>query len=155
MPEIDAEIEDITKTIWASLFELPLRVEGESRLGSESLMTACVQVVGAWTGAVILQSPITLARTLAEQMFQSDRPLTLEEVRDALGELANIIAGNVKALFPGPSRISLPAVAAGSDYRFDVVDGGAVTMVSFSSNGQPLRVTLFQGTARSAHRSHD
>jgi CheY-specific phosphatase CheX len=147
MPRIDADIEDITRAIWASLFELPLRVEGESRLGSDSLVTACVQVVGAWTGAVILQSPMSLARALAEQMFQSDRPLTLDEVRDALGELANMIAGNVKALFPGPSRISLPAVAAGSDYRFDVVDGSALTTVSFSYNGQPLRVTLFQGSA--------
>lgn len=145
MADIDTDIEDITRTIWATLFELPLRVEGESRLGSESLMTACVQVVGAWTGAVILQSPMTLARTLADQMFQSDRPLTLDEVRDALGELANMIAGNVKALFPGPSRISLPTVAAGNDYQFDVVDGSAVSTVFFSCDGEPLRVTLFQG----------
>jgi CheY-specific phosphatase CheX len=145
MADIDTDIEDITKTIWATLLELPLRVEGESRLGSESLVTACVQVVGAWTGAVILQSPMTLARTLADQMFQSDRPLTLDEVRDALGELANMIAGNVKASFPGPSRISLPTVAAGNDYQFDVVDGSEVSTVFFSCNGEPLRVTLFQG----------
>jgi CheY-specific phosphatase CheX len=87
---------------------------------------------------------MALARALADQMFQTNEPLTLDEVRDALGEFTNMIAGNVKALFPGPSRISLPAVAAGSDYRFDVVDGSALTTVSFSSDGQPLRVTLFQ-----------
>jgi chemotaxis protein CheX len=78
-------------------------------------------------------------------MFQGESTPTLDEVRDALGELTNVIGGNVKALFPGPSRISLPTVAVGSDYEVGVVDTTAVTSVSFTCDGHPMLVTLFQG----------
>ena len=42
-----------------------------------------------------------------------------EDVADALGELANVVGGNVKAVLPGPSVLGLPEVgsapAAGPD----------------------------------------
>ena len=33
-----------------------------------------------------------------------------EDVADALGELANVVGGNVKAVLPGPSVLGLPEV---------------------------------------------
>ena len=36
--------------------------------------------------------------------------VTTEDVTDALGELANIIGGNVKSLLPEPCALSLPHV---------------------------------------------
>ena len=33
-----------------------------------------------------------------------------EDVDDALGELANVVGGNVKAVLPGPSVLGLPEV---------------------------------------------
>ncbi|HVD28484.1 MAG TPA: chemotaxis protein CheX [Mycobacteriales bacterium] len=59
--------------------------------------------------------PTRLARTAASAMF--DRPaeaLTDDEVADALGELTNMIGGNLKSLLPGPSRLSMPAVTVGA-----------------------------------------
>ena len=46
-------------------------------------------------------------------MFAADEDsLGLEEVQDALGEISNMIAGNIKPLLPGASRISLPSVVS-------------------------------------------
>jgi chemotaxis protein CheX len=139
-----ADIEEITRTLWATLFDLPLVRVSAASIPPGETVTACVQIVGAWRGAVVLRCSLPLARVLSEQMFQADEPLTLAELRDAIGELANVIGGNVKALFPGPSQISLPAVAVGTDYEFGVVEAGAATDVPFTCGGMPLQVTLYQ-----------
>jgi chemotaxis protein CheX len=144
--EIAADIEDITQTIWSTMFDLPLEAAGPAVLGSEPVLTGCVQIVGGWNGAVMLQCPMSLASTLTEQMFQAGTVPTLEEIRDALGELTNVLGGNLKATLPGPSHISLPTVAIGSDYELGVIDASSVTAVSFSCDGHPLRVTLFEGS---------
>jgi|SRR5579859_94311 len=146
MVTISADIEDITRTIWATLFDLPLELRDAGELGPESSsVTSCVQIDGAWHGALVLKCPMALAQTLTAQMFQTDELVPdLEEVRDALGELANVVGGNVKALLPAPSQISLPAVAIGSDYELSVIGTSEVASVSFSCDGHPLLVTLLQ-----------
>jgi chemotaxis protein CheX len=147
--EIAAEIEQITQSIWGSLFELPLSADGSGFVSSEPAVTACVLIVGAWHGAVMLQCPLSLASTLADQMFQSGSEPTLDEVRDALGELTNMLGGNLKAVLPGPSQISLPTVAVGSDYDVGVPDAKVVTRVPFVCDGEPLLVTLFEAEVKS------
>jgi chemotaxis protein CheX len=144
MTTIDADIEDVTRTIWSTLFELPLENADPAPLGPESTVTSCVQIEGAWQGAVVLQCPLTLARVLTAAMFESDTTPALVEVRDALGELANMLGGNVKALLPEPCSISLPAVAVGADYQLSVVGTSAVASLSFTYDGEPLMVTLLK-----------
>jgi chemotaxis protein CheX len=141
---ISADIESITKSIWATLFDLSLELGHSGGIGPEPSVTSCVQIDGAWHGALVMTCPMPLARTLTAQMFQAESTPDLDEVRDALGELANMLGGNVKALLPAPSQISLPAVAIGSDYQLSVVGTSQVARVSFSCDGQSLVITLLQ-----------
>jgi chemotaxis protein CheX len=141
---ISADIESITRTIWSTLFDLPLEPGHTGTIGQEPSVTSCVQIDGAWHGALVMTCPITLARTLTTQMFQAESAPDLDDVRDALGELANMLGGNVKTLLPAPSQISLPAVAIGSDYQLSVVGTSEVARVSFSCDGQSLVITLLQ-----------
>jgi hypothetical protein len=56
-----------------------------------------------------------LAHALTTRMFASDAPST-GDLLDAVGELANILGGNVKALLftlSGPARLSLPSAVLG------------------------------------------
>jgi chemotaxis protein CheX len=144
MITIGADIEGITRTIWATLFDLPLELGDAGEPGAESSVTSCVQIDGDWHGALVLKCPMALAQTLTAQMFQTESAPDLDDVRDALGELANMVGGNVKALLPAPSQISLPAVAMGSDYQLSVVGTSEVASISFSCDGHPLLVTLLQ-----------
>jgi chemotaxis protein CheX len=67
------------------------------------------------------------------------------EIEDAWGELANMVAGNVKALLPRPCQLSLPAVVQGLDYHL-VVPGTRVFAQSFlECQGEPVLVTLLEG----------
>lgn len=144
----DTDLEDIVRTIWETLLGLPVE-QGEGDVGkADSMVTSIVHVHGAWNGAVVLQCPGTLSASLAGAMFQSDGMPSGDEIRDALGELANMVAGNMKALLPQPSTISLPAVAFGSDYEFDVVGATVVARVPLTCQGLAFTVTLVRDGAQ-------
>lgn len=144
MSKIEADLEDIVRTIWQTLLGLPVEPGRHGELGPDSTVTGIVHIDGAWHGAVLLQCPGRLAATLASAMFQSGDTPGRDEVRDALGELTNMVAGNAKALLPEPSAISLPVVAFGSDYEIDVVGTVVVARVPLVCDGLPLAVTLVQ-----------
>jgi CheY-specific phosphatase CheX len=147
MTTLQGDIIEIARSILESMFDLPLDEAATPTLDLRSTVTGCVHIDGAWNGAVILQCPMVLATRLTVEMFQGPSSPEAEEVRDAIGELTNMLAGNVKGLLPEPCRISLPAVALGSDYRFSVVGTVTVASVPFSCAGHPLVVTLLQRVA--------
>lgn len=146
MTTIDADITEIACSIWETLFALPL-VEGTTPpQPTDSTVTGCVNIEGAWNGAVTFQCPMALAGILTAQMFLNGSSPSVDDISDAVGELTNMLAGNVKALLPEPCHISLPGVAFGSDYRFSVVGTKPVASVSFTCGGHPLLVTLLRRT---------
>lgn len=161
--DFEPELTEITERVWASLVELPLIPRqpgqpgaGPSKPGAGSrTFTGCVQITGAWEGAVTVHCSEGLARLLTAAMFMVDpEDTTPEEVGDALGELANMVGGNVKALLPEPCRISLPAVADGMDYRLSVPGARPVSAVTWTCNGEPLMVRLLErSTADSSHKA--
>jgi chemotaxis protein CheX len=150
---LEADLEEITRTLWSSLFDLSLITTPVLGLGAGPVVTGCIQIVGAWRGAVVLRCPLPLAQTLADQMFQGESASTSEEIRDAVGELTNVIGGNIKALFPGPSQLSLPTVTIGADYELGVLESSPLAAAGFVCDGQPLVVSLL--AARDAERRDD
>ncbi len=146
MSDMQSEIQAIAHSIWETLFVLPLATaDGAQHREVGPLMTGCVQIDGAWNGAVMLQCPEPLAGRLAAELFQPQADLPSEDVQDTIGELTNMLAGNIKALLPQPSRISLPAVALGADYDLRVIGTHVVAAASFDCAGSRLVVTLLQG----------
>lgn len=144
---VDADLEAITRTIWGTLFELPLSVADAAAPLGPSTVTGIVHIDGAWAGAVVLRCPMALARMLTAAMFQTDLDPSDADVGDALGELVNMTAGNVKALLPEPCGISLPAVAFGRDYQLNVIGTAVVATAQLICAGHPLEVTLLHGTS--------
>lgn len=150
MLDFEPELTEITERVWSSLVETPLVPRQPGQPGSaagQRTFTGCVQITGAWEGAVTVHCSENLAKVLTAAMFMVDPDdTTPEEVTDALGELANMVGGNVKALLPEPCRISLPAVADGMDYRLSVPGARPVTAVTWTCDGEPLMVRLLQRT---------
>lgn len=151
--DFEPELTEITERVWASLLEAPLLPRQPGQPGPEKsgvgagcrTFTGCVQITGAWEGAVTVDCSAELAKQLTAAMFMVDpENTTIEEVTDALGELANMVGGNVKALLPEPCRISLPAVADGMDYRLSVPGARPVTAVTWTCGGEPLMVRLLE-----------
>ena len=148
MTDAEGDIVQIAESIWETLFTVPLAPAPEGApLPDADVMTGCIHIDGAWNGAVMLQLPRSLAEQLSAQLFQSGVATTSEELHDTVGELTNMLAGNIKALLPEPSRISLPTVAHGADYDLRVMGTRVDATVAFTCLGQPLLVTLLRSVA--------
>jgi chemotaxis protein CheX len=142
----DEEILGITRDVWESFTGRAIDVaDGQARPGGGDVTVGCVTVSGAWQGSVLLACPARLARMAASAMF--DRPadaLDDQEVADALGELTNMVGGNIKSLIPGPSRLSMPAVTAGGSLTVRVPGAALLGTVSLACDGLPLTVSVWR-----------
>jgi chemotaxis protein CheX len=110
----EATVQEIADQAWSALVgedELLVPVPGE--LGPDT-RSSWVEIVGPWTGTVVLTCDLDTAEELTRALLREHAPAELEpeDVDDALGELANVVGGNVKAVLPGPSVLGLPEVGA-------------------------------------------
>lgn len=146
MTTSDEDIREIAVSIWETLFTAPLEQGDPSESLGDPVVTGCVHIDGSWNGAVMLQYGESLAGRLAGELFRSEAPAP-EEVLDTIGELTNMLAGNIKALLPQPSGISLPTVAIGADYALTVLGTQVVNTVGFRCEDLPVLITVLASTA--------
>ncbi len=88
-----------------------------------------------------------LSRTggeLAARLLPLPPPLALEDVRDAPGEMANVIAGNLKPLLPPGVGLSMPSVVQGDDYRLGVCGGTLTERLNLEDESGEFRITLIE-----------
>ncbi len=149
----EREIHEVVSSIWETV--LGWKIQPASTLdlpqGNRGFRTGFIQIAGAWEGAIVCIGTDVLVRRAAAVMFglNPDVP-TIEMLHDALGELTNMVGGNLKALLPGPSFLCLPAVVEGSDYSVYVPSARPVIQAAFSSHEQPFTVKLLAGGPASA-----
>ena len=144
MDKLDTDIEEVAVSIWSAMFGESLSLTPGGEMGTDHFVTSFIAISGAWTGAVIAQFPAPLAATLTAALYDSPSEPTLDDIRDALGEIGNILAGNIKALMPEPSGLSLPAVAFGSDYAVTVAGAATRATCAFTCDGQVFAVTVLE-----------
>jgi len=85
-----------------------------------------------------------LGRLLAGRMFACDEP-TGEDLLDAVGELGNIVGGNVKSLLfthPGHARLSLPSAVLGGPEASTLPGAAAPITIRALVLGEPAELTL-------------
>ena len=142
----DEQIAGITQDVWSSFVGTVIgSADEEVALDAVDVTVGCVAVTGDWKGCVLLACPKQLARTAASAMF--DLPaeqLTGDEIADALDELTNMVAGNIKSLLPGPSRLSIPVVMVGASSTVRMPSAVLVNTVSLACEGLPLTVSIWQ-----------
>jgi chemotaxis protein CheX len=112
----------------------------------DDAVSSWVDVRGPWNGAVVITTGRSTAEQLSRELLKEHAPPVLddEDIEDGLGELANVVGGNVKAVLPGPSALGLPVVgsapAAGPDTcRVDLLwRGQSLTISVQGAIGAPL-----------------
>jgi chemotaxis protein CheX len=107
----------IVESVFETMMSLETGESGTPWFPSGDRLTAAVQLAGDWNGALLLECDRGQACRFAGRFLSMDPPSTVDDdVRDVLGELANMIGGNLKgALTPGV-RLSVPSVVDGGDY---------------------------------------
>src|SRR4051812_2681989 len=111
-------------------------------------VSAWVDITGPWTGSVVLTCAPATAEALTASVLMTRPPVVVDadDVEDALGELANVLGGNIKSVLPGESRLGLPQIGSSpSQGRLD-----DVCRVAGQWRGQFLTITV-QGAADAPH----
>ena len=104
-------------------------------------LAAYVQIRGECELRVEVETVRELASQIASQMFSTEpQNLDESELRDALGEVANMIGGNVKGILSGEFDLSLPIVEERRDNR--MTDSSYGPNIRFSCGGFPLIVRV-------------
>jgi chemotaxis protein CheX len=107
-------------------------------------ISALVGLAGTYNGLVSLHVPVQLAQKITAQMLETPDP-SEEEMEDALGELANILAGSFKShLAEGSTaiRLSTPSVVSGKQYAIHIAKKPDVMTLLFDSEENWFMVAL-------------
>jgi chemotaxis protein CheX len=133
-------VQAIAEEVWTALLgedEPLVPLPGEL---SGPTLSSWVDVVGPWSGAVVVTCGAATAEELTRCLLLRHTPLPpvveAEDVDDALGELANVVGGGVKSTLPGPSALSLPQVGPVPP------PGREVCRVDALWRGEPLSITV-------------
>ena len=104
----------------------------------DGFMQATIKISGVWEAELNIYASVDLATTMASAMFAAaPEDLSDDEVRDAFGEVVNILGGNVKGGVEGECKLSLPCVGA----KF--TDPAGMSL-SYVCEGFPFNVSLLE-----------
>ncbi len=138
---------DDTRNVFSTMLGLELEhlpQEVPPKKHFSDCISAMVGLAGTYNGLISIHQPSAVGRRLASAMLDMEIEETNQDVLDALGELANMVAGNFKQhLSKGGSdiRLSTPTVAAGHDYFINSKEAGSLNLL-FQLDGEWLMVSL-------------
>ena len=136
----ESTVQSIAEEAWLALVgedEILVALPGEM---PADVLSSWVHMTGPWTGSVVLTTGRQTAADLTRAMLAESAPEMLEheDVADAVGEIANVVGGNVKAALPGPSVLGLPEVGTAPAVR----NPADVCHVELLWRGQPLSISV-------------
>jgi chemotaxis protein CheX len=131
---LPSELAQIVESVFETMMNLDATQCGASWFPSADRLTAAVHLAGDWNGAVLLECDRRQACRFASRFLSMDPPETVDDVvRDVLGELVNMIGGNLKCVLTQGIRLSMPSVVDGSDYSLRVCGAEVRERLAFDS----------------------
>lgn len=141
-------IEQIVETVFQTMMGLEVHQADTPWPPAGEIMTASISLTGPWKGAVLVECVVPAALLITSRMLGIDAPVGLtDDVRDALGELANMVGGNLKSILPGGVELSLPSVVWGSDYCVGFCRAGTAHRWVFAGPEVTFGVVLVEVSA--------
>lgn len=135
----------ITVSVFQTMLQLEVTPAETAGAPAPDGLTAAVYFAGAWKGAVLLECTQPQAFEFTHRLMSIDPPESInDDVRDALGELANMLAGNLKSVLPHGIGLSMPSVVEGTDYSLRVCGGSLIDRMPFSGALGVIWVTLIE-----------
>lgn len=125
------------------LLHLPLLVDPKTHFSE--CITAMVGLAGIFNGLVSLHVPQKLALSFTSSMIGMEVTELNDDVSDALGEIANMIAGSFKHHLSKDGhevRLSTPSVVSGKEY---VISSGSLSntlTLLFDSNEEWFMISI-------------
>jgi chemotaxis protein CheX len=146
----------LTKTVresTAEVFSVMLDVELEpgdafvtrSPAAAGDGVLAFVGLAGSWVGMGSVSVSGALACRISSRFLTADYRSVDEDVLDAMGELTNMIIGNVKTRLEevlGPMGLTIPTVIYGRNFTSRTLGTQEGTKVLFHLNGERMEIHI-------------
>ena len=141
------DLAEIVEQIWVSYLD-PAGLRPLIRTGADaqpSEVHSSVSISGSWTGHVVYASSTAAARNAAAAFLAMDpAEVSPEDLSDVLGELANMVGGNVKAVLPPGSLLSLPQVVLAPESATKYPNAERVSGLYGRWDGEPVSISVWQ-----------
>ena len=135
-------VQDIFKTMLS--MEIEDAADAPNGQGAP-VVTASIRLGGAWNGIILLECRAPTACRCAAAMLGIKTPSADDEdVKDAMGELINMVAGNAKVVLGRGTYLSLPTVVYGPEYRFPGLGGRLAARAAFQTPVGVIYVSLVE-----------
>jgi chemotaxis protein CheX len=140
------EIEQVAASVFTTMMGLEAREVPGSGLGSgPEFLTAAVFLTGSWQGAVLVQCSPQHACEFTGCFLGGPAPAEVsDDVRDVLGEIGNMIAGNLKCTLCPGIRVSVPSVVAGRDYSLRLCGARLAEQMALETGKGSIRLSIFE-----------
>lgn len=111
----------------------------------DPIVTSAVYFAGSWKGAALLECNLDLAKLFTERLMAGCKPVSFDDdVRDCIGELANMIGGNIKALLPNHVELSIPSVVEGRNYSLRLCGNNSFMRIPFACEAGTFVVIIVE-----------
>jgi len=144
-PTID-DLREIADQVWSAYLDpegvRPFEL-GEPKQPATAV-SASVSLTGAWHGHVVVTCSSEAARHAAAAFLaMGTEEVGDEDITDVMGELANIVGGNVKSMLPPATLVSLPHVVNGASNRFPTTR--QICELAGTWLDEPFSISMWQG----------
>lgn len=144
------DVAQIIQEVWSSMLGIDAEPIDMPRPHPDTAVAASVSVTGETDCLIAMEMGGDGARRFAATMFGlSDDDASEDDIADGIGELTNMIGGNIKSLLPEPSTLSLPFVATGQSSTLRVPGGKPLLEAGYVAGGFPMFLTVWNRPARS------
>jgi chemotaxis protein CheX len=150
-PFADQELIDRVAECWSTYLDVATveTVSADALEPPPMAVTAAVAFNGAWDGHLRISAPVGPAAEIAGMMLAMEiGDVTDQDMADALGELVNIIGGNMRGLLPQPNQLGLPVVTVGGRGAMRFPASRPSLTVTIVWKGEPIEFCLLQAVAR-------
>ena len=97
-------------------------------------ITGMVGFAGIYSGVISIHCPVALALKITSNMLGMECEEVNEDLNDAIGEIANMLGGNVKQVLSKGGldvKLSIPTVIAGEDYTVNSLSDSDCVVIPF------------------------
>jgi chemotaxis protein CheX len=123
----------------AVLDEAPVSLEGET------MLSGVIGFAGDLQGTILIHLPVPVAIAITNAFLELDLDEVDSEVKDAIGELANMLAGGFKYHLPATgqgTQLSIPSVISGQGYTCEATGSHSRLVVAFETPAGPFLTEL-------------
>lgn len=130
-------IAGITKGVFSTMVMLDVVDEpplDEPVLNFHETVTSMVGLAGSHSGILAIHCPKKLALLVTSNMLGMEVTEVDDDVNDAMGEIANMVGGDVKHIFSPKGadiNLSIPTVIYGNDYALESVSSAESLVMPF------------------------